>query len=154
MSFCVDPHTALSDIGTAYDDLDSFDSGMIEYIAVALAKGESQAVAQAAGWNSVGVGATVNGVYIDPDDYASNGKYGYSCDFVGGSGLQTMAINISVWPLGGYIKVVKKAASTTFNYLSNCPNNYSLANAEYGIYSDAACADRKATKDRKQRRIA
>lgn len=145
MSFCVDPHTALSDIGTAYDDLDSFDSGMIEYIAVALAKGESQAVAQAAGWNSVGVGATVNGVYIDPDDYASNGKYGYSCDFVGGSGLQTMAINISVWPLGGYIKVVKKAASTTFNYLSNCPNNYSLANAEYGIYSDAACADRKAT---------
>ena len=145
MSFCVDPHTALSDIGTAYDDLDSYDSGMIEYIAVALAKGESQAVAQAAGWNSAGVGATVNGVYIDPNDYASNGKYGYSCDFVGGSGLQTMAINISVWPLGGYVKVVKKAASTTFNYLSNCPNNYSLANAEYGIYSDAACTDRKAT---------
>jgi len=42
---------------------------------------------------------------------------------------------------GGYVKVKKVAASTAFSYVANCPNNYSLKGAVYGVYSDAACTD-------------
>jgi len=140
-SFCVDPHTALSEIGTLYDDIGSSSDEQIEAIAMGLMNGRSQAECQAAAWNTQGVGATVNGVYIDPNDsdFQSNGRYGYSADLYGGSGLQTQASGVSWWPLGGYVKVYKRAASTTFNYVANCPNNYSLAGAVYGIYSDPGC---------------
>jgi hypothetical protein len=146
-SFCLDGHTPLSEIGTAYDDLGSDDSGLIGIIAMGLMNGRSQAECQAAVWNAQGITATVNGVYIDPndDDFQSHGAYGYSADLYGGSGLQTQASGVSWWPLGGFVKVYKKAAETTFNYVANCPNNYSLSGAVYGIYSDANCTNQVAT---------
>lgn len=42
---------------------------------------------------------------------------------------------------GGYAKVKKVAASTSFDFVSNCPNNYSLKGAVYGVYSDSACTN-------------
>ena len=144
-SYCIDPHTALSEIGTLYGDLGSSSDEMIEVIAGALMAGETPAVAQAAAWNTAGVGATVNGAYIDPDNYRIAGSYGYSADLYGGAGLQTQASGISWWPLGGFVKVYKRAASTTFNYVANCPNNYSLAGAVYGIYNDPGCSSLETT---------
>ena len=144
-SYCLDGHTPLSEIGTSYDDLGSEGGRIIGIIANVLRSGGTQAEAQAAAWNAQGIRATVNGVYIDPADYEPDGSYGYSADLFGGSGLQTQASNISWWPLGGYVKVYKRAASTTFNYVANCPNNYSLSGAVYGVYSDASCNNRVAT---------
>ena len=140
-SWCLDPHTAISEIGTAYDDSGSSGGRDAEIIAMGKMNGRTQGEIQAALWNEDGVGATVNGVYIDPNDsdFNSNGRYGYSVDLYGGAGLQTQAGSPNWWPLGGYVKVYKRAASTTFNYVANCPNNYSLAGAVYGIYNDPGC---------------
>ena len=144
-SFCIDPHTSLSEIGTLYDDMGSDGGRLVGIIANVLMAGGSQAEAQAAAWNALGVGATVNGVYIDPTPYEPDGSYGYSADVYGGAGLQTMVGVPNWWPLGGYVKVYKRAASTTFNYVANCPNNYSLAGAVYGIYNDPGCSSLETT---------
>ena len=141
-SWCIDPHTPLSEIGTAYDALGSDGGRAAEIIAMGKMNGRSQAEIQAAVWNSMGVSATVNGAYIDPNDsdFNSNGRYGYSVDLFGGDGLQTQAASPSWWPLGGYVKVYKRAAEVNgINYASSFPNNYSLASAVYGVYSNAAC---------------
>ena len=141
-SYCLDPHTAISEIGTLYDDEGSSSGRAAEIIAMGRMNGRSQAECQAAVWNEDGVGATVNGVYIDPNDsdFNSNGRYGYSVDLYGGEGLQTQAGPPTWWPLGGYVKVYKRSAEINgVNYASAFPNNYSLAGAVYGVYSDAGC---------------
>jgi len=144
-SFCLDGHTPLSEIGAAYGDLGSDGGRYIGLIANVLMNGGTQAEAQAVVWNAQGIMAYVNGVYIDPADYEPDGTYGYSADIYGGAGLQSMAGTPTWWPLGGFVKVYKKAAETTFNYVANCPNNYSLAGAVYGIYSDANCTNKVAS---------
>ena len=43
-------------------------------------------------------------------------------------------------PYLGSAKLNKVAAKTDYDYLSNCPNNYTLENAVYGIYADENCS--------------
>ena len=45
----------------------------------------------------------------------------------------------------GSVQVVKKTASTSIDFLSVSPNNYSLSKAEYGVYLDNACTNEIAT---------
>ncbi len=134
-SWCIDARVPLSEIGTLYDSQGSSGGRAAEIIAMGKMNGRSQAEIQAALWNDEGYASYVNGVYIDPNDsdFNSRGMYGYSVDTGGGDGLQTQAKDPSWWPLGGFVKVYKRAASTEFNYIANCPNNYSLAGAVYGI---------------------
>ena len=40
----------------------------------------------------------------------------------------------------GSAQLNKVAAKTDYDYLSNCPNNYTLENAVYGIYADENCS--------------
>ncbi|MBQ1534921.1 MAG: VaFE repeat-containing surface-anchored protein, partial [Erysipelotrichaceae bacterium] len=145
-SWCIDATVPLSEIGTSYDPLGSSGGRAAEIIAMGKMNGRSQAEIQAALWNDEGYASYVNGVYIDPNDsdFNSRGMYGYSVSTWGGAGLQTQAKSPSWWPLGGYVKVYKKAADTAFNYTANCPNNYSLEGAVYGVYSDSSCTDRVA----------
>ena len=145
-SWCIDATVPLSEIGTSYDPLGSSGGRAAEIIAMGKMNGRSQAEIQAALWNEEGYASYVNGAYIDPNDsdFNSRGMYGYSVSTWGGAGLQTQAKSPSWWPLGGYVKVYKKAADTTFNYTANCPNNYSLAGAVYGVYSDSSCTSRVA----------
>lgn len=145
-SWCIDATVPLSEIGTSYDPLGSTGGRAAEIIAMGEMNGRSQAEIQAALWNDEGYTSYVNGVYIDPNDsdFNSGGMYGYSVSTWGGAGLQTQAKDPSWWPLGGFVKVYKKAASTEFNYVANCPNNYSLAGAVYGVYTDSNCTNRVA----------
>ena len=145
-SWCIDARVPLSEIGTLYDSLGSSGGRAAEIIAMGKMNGRSQAEIQAALWNDEGYASYVNGVYIDPNDsdFNSRGMYGYSVDTWGGDGLQTQAKDPSWWPLGGFVKVYKRAASTEFNYVANCPNNYSLAGAVYGVYTDSNCTNRVA----------
>ncbi|MBQ1534539.1 MAG: hypothetical protein IIZ64_06985, partial [Erysipelotrichaceae bacterium] len=145
-SWCIDARVPLSEIGTSYDPLGSSSGRAAEIIAMGKMNGRSQAEIQAALWNEEGYASYVNGAYIDPNDsdFNSNGMYGYSITTWGGEGLQTQGKDPSWWPLGGYVKVYKKATDTSFDYVKNCPNNYSLAGAVYGVYSDSACTNRVA----------
>ena len=145
-SWCIDARVPLSEIGTSYDPLGSSSGRAAEIIAMGKMNGRSQAEIQAALWNEEGYASYVNGAYIDPNDsdFNSRGMYGYSITTWGGEGLQTQGKDPSWWPLGGYVKVYKKATDTSFNYVKNCPINYSLAGAVYGVYSDAACTNRVA----------
>lgn len=67
--------------------------------------------------------------YTDPSTGASMQDVGYATGY-----------RVNRIP-HGYAKVKKVAASTTYDYLTNSPNNYSLAGAVYGLYKDAACTN-------------
>ncbi|MBR0418033.1 MAG: VaFE repeat-containing surface-anchored protein, partial [Erysipelotrichaceae bacterium] len=142
-SWCIDATVPLSEIGTSYDSLGSISDRAAEIIAMGKLNGRSQAEIQAALWNEEGYPSYVNGVYIDPNDsdFKSNGLFGFSVSTWGGAGLQTQAKDPISWPLGGYIQIYKEAADTAFDYVANCPNNYSLKGAVYGVYSDQNCTD-------------
>ena len=43
------------------------------------------------------------------------------------------------------VSVKKVASETDYNYLQNCPNNYTLAGAVYGIFSDMECTNQLGT---------
>ena len=47
-------------------------------------------------------------------------------------------------PVTGKLQIKKHPADTDFDYIKNCPNNYSLAGAEYGVYKNMECTDRVA----------
>ena len=53
------------------------------------------------------------------------------------SNNQTSTVNSVETPKPVYVYVNKKEVDSSFSYLENCPNNYSLAGAEYDVYSDS-----------------
>lgn len=59
-----------------------------------------------------------------------------------GGGFTQNACGIYKFKLASsaYIKVKKSAASTDTNYMTAVPSNYTLAGAEYQLYTDAACS--------------
>lgn len=54
--------------------------------------------------------------------------------------MQDLGGNVGYRVLPTYLKINKKSTAT-YNYLTNCSANYSLAGAVYGVYSDAACTN-------------
>ena len=57
------------------------------------------------------------------------------------SGVLSEKASFKVTAIQMNLNVLKVPAETDFNYLDNCPNNYSLAGAVYGVYSDRQCTD-------------
>ena len=55
------------------------------------------------------------------------------------SGVLSETVTFKVTAVQMKLGVVKVLAQTDFDYLANCPNNYSLKGAVYGVYSDQDC---------------
>ncbi len=150
-AYCIEPHNPLdwdeAEAGTLnYDP----DGSVMNRLAEIIVMGEYNNVAhgsiQAALWNEID-GTSYGGDDCQPGSsvYDASAWYCYMNIFSAADGSQGMGTNGGMEPKGGFVKVYKKAQETTFNYVANCPNNYSLAGAVYGIYSDANCTNQVAT---------
>lgn len=60
---------------------------------------------------------------------------------VGGAASKQILITYKIVN-GGYVTLVKSAADTATNYITEAPNNYSLEGAVYELYTDAACTQK------------
>lgn len=150
VAFCIEPdiHMDNSYIGATYSKGGSLGNGVARIIAMGTKNGVSEGSIQAAVWNYI-KGTSAGGDECQPDYWAYDGDgWNYSVDTYSSGSRQGLATNPSWSPARtphGFAKVKKVAASTTFNYLTNCPNNYSLAGAVYGVYRDAACTNQVTT---------
>ena len=61
------------------------------------------------------------------------------------SGVLSEKATFKVTAIQMNLSVVKVPEETNFDYLNECPNNYSLAGAVYGVYNDQACTDQIGT---------
>ena len=150
-AYCVEPNKHVPALGEGYSAGGSGTDRQIEVAAYGLANGKSHGLIQAAidnlpsseGGHGAG-SAWCDGQTPDPSTWRMDG-YGYSADFWtpdSDGGAQTFMTTVTWWPLGGYVKVYKRSAEINgVNYASSFPNNYSLAGAVYGVYSDAGCTN-------------
>ena len=163
--YCVEPDktafvgtapTSFYDISLGYGTGVHFSRRMKEIIGIGQLKGASYGEIQAALWNYITGGINyTSGTHYDPDSsfYENDGRY--SCwgtayesyiDPATGKEMQSVAeAGCEIVPTKGKVTLKKSAASTSFNYVANCPNNYSLKGAEYGVYSDQACTKKVGT---------
>ena len=142
---CIEPNKHVPAAGEGYDDAGSDSGRAAELIAYCNMTGMSQAACQALVDNEFhGAGSAWAGSEVPDPSQAHMDGYGYSVSLyspVSDGGAQTFAsFNASYWPLGGFVKVYKRSATINgVNYASSFPNNYSLAGAVYGVYSDSGC---------------
>lgn len=128
-----------------YGDAGSLPEEVANIIITGKARGASDAIIQAAIWDFYGENHGVNWRdYYNPGIEAWGEIYETYMDPNDGSAMQDLGIALGYREKGGYVRVYKKASETTFNYVRNCPNNYSLAGAEYGVYTDVNCTHRVA----------
>ena len=111
---------------------------------------------QAALWNYLkgGILYTYGNYEVDPnaDVYSAKGLYDCSAAIYATYVTPAGAIQDLIMDGGckirtqtGTVKVKKEAAKTDIDYLSISPNNYSLKDAEYGVYSDKDCTKQVGT---------
>lgn len=149
-AYCVEPSKHVPAIGEGYSAAGSDGGRAAEIIAYGVSHGKSHGVIQAALDNEFhGPGsAWCDGETPDPSSWTMDG-YGYSVSLWSpdtDGGAQTFATSPDYWPLGGFVKVYKRSAEINgVNYASSFPNNYSLAGAVYGVYSNSACTSLEAT---------
>ena len=149
-AYCVEPSKHVPAIGEGYSAAGSDGGRAAEIIAYGVSHGKSHGVIQAALDNEFhGPGsAWCDGETPDPSSWTMDG-YGYSVSLWSpdtDGGAQTFATSPDYWPLGGFVKVCKRSAEINgVNYASSFPNNYSLAGAVYGVYSNSACTSLEAT---------
>ena len=150
-AYCVEPSKHVPALGEGYSAGGSGSDRQIEVAAYGEMNGMKHGLIQAAidnlpsseGGHGAG-SAWCDGETPDPSTWRMDG-YGYSASFWvpdTDAGAQTFMTGVTWWPLGGFVKVYKRSAEINgVNYASSFPNNYSLAGAVYGVYSDAACTN-------------
>lgn len=110
---------------------------------------------QAALWNYLkgGIYHTYGSYEVDPDAdvYSRKGRYEctaavYATYRTGSGDVQGLIMSggCSLKSSRGSVKILKKAKETAVSYVEICPNNYSLEDAVYGIYSDRECTKQAA----------
>ena len=150
-AYCVEPSKHVPALGEGYSAGGSGTDRQIEVAAYGEMNGMKHGLIQAAidnlpsseGGHGAG-SAWCDGETPDPSTWRMDG-YGYSASFWvpdTDAGAQTFMTGVTWWPLGGFVKVYKRSAEINgVNYASSFPNNYSLAGAVYGVYSDSACTN-------------
>ena len=150
-AYCVEPSKHVPALGEGYSAGGSGSDRQIEVAAYGEMNGMKHGLIQAAidnlpsseGGHGAG-SAWCDGETPDPSTWRMDG-YGYSASFWvpdTDAGAQTFMTGVTWWPLGGFVKVYKRSAEINgVNYASSFPNNYSLAGAVYGVYSDSACTN-------------
>ena len=156
-AYCYEPH--VSGFGNpthSYWVIDEVSGKAANIIGVGQINGMPYGAIQAALWNYLtgGLNYSYPGYEVDPeaDVYSSKGRYDCSATIYASYVTDEGALQDLIMSSGctlratqGKLNLKKTAASTTYNYLSNSPNNYSLSGAEYGIYTDSSCTNKIAT---------
>ena len=147
-AYCIQSDKTVPAAGSVYRYQGTDDSKIARIISKGTMNGMSPGAIQAALWNY----ATQDKTYAwvdsqestDYDDavYSSGGWACHIDIYVPDNpAYQRYAIERGCEPPApqAKVKVLKKAAKTDFDYVRNCPNNYSLKGAKYAIYSDQNC---------------
>jgi len=154
-AYCVTPWiTGYPVTGTSYwpqslgyGDASPMSERVANVMITAAAMGASQATTQAAVWDALGYNYGVSWqTYYNSGIEAWGVVYESYLDPSTGMAMQDLGVPTGSRPKGGYVKVYKRASAVNgVNYASSFPNNYSLAGAVYGVYSNSACTSQVAT---------
>ena len=151
LAWCIEPwehNYALPN--TSYWITGTLSSRKAEIIWLGLKNGMSVDAIQAALWNYIeGGNRTVSsGENTDPDSSYYNSGGAYDCtgniyetqDYGGTLSIQSLAMDVACTLKAGKLNLKKVSSDSNYPY-GSYTNNYSLANAVYGVYSDQACTN-------------
>ena len=156
-AFCYEPDvTGYANPTHSYWHVSTVNGKAAEIIGMGKMNNMPYGAIQAALWNYLkgGIVYTYGDYEVDPsaDVYSTKGKYAceaavYATYVTAAGAIQDLIMDggCRITVQDGEAQVIKKAASTAIDFLAISPNNYSLANAEYGIYTDSACSKEVAT---------
>ncbi len=151
LMFCIEPweHTYAL-VNTSYWITGTLSSRKAEIIWLGLRNGMSVDAIQAALWNYIEGGhrTVSSGEETDPDSSIYNSGGAYECtgyiyetqDYGGTLSIQSLAGNVACTLKAGKLKLKKVSSDSNYPY-GSYTNNYSLANAVYGVYSDQVCTN-------------
>ncbi len=151
-SYCLQADRTVPAVGSVYSYSGVDTSKLADIIDKGTLHGMSPGAIQATLWNYLKSDKTYawvdSGENVDYDSryYSSPGQ---TCSIEvyspGNSSYQKMGrYTPCPDPATGKVQIRKHPAETQFDYIGNCPNNYSLAGAEYGIFKDLECTNRVA----------
>lgn len=147
-AYCIDPdvHMDNSYIGASYSVSGSVGGDLARIAVMGTYNGVSPGSIQAAIWNAI-KGTSAGGDDCQPGYWAydSTGWRIPSCDCYSSGSLQRLMTNIgSPVPDTGKLNLKKVSSDSNYAY-GTYTNNYSLAGAVYGVYTDPACTDQAYT---------
>ena len=145
VAYCIEPdkHMDNSYKGAIYEESGSIGGEIARIAVMGMYNGVDEGSIQAAIWNSI-KGTSAGGADCQPDysGYDDSGWEVPDCPVYTCGSKQSLILVPSPTPSGGFVKVYKRAAAVNgINYASAFPNNYSLAGAVYGVYSNSACTN-------------
>ncbi|MBO4919880.1 MAG: VaFE repeat-containing surface-anchored protein [Erysipelotrichaceae bacterium] len=151
-SYCLQADKTVPAAGSVYNYAGEDNSKLAEIIGKGTYYGMSPGAIQATLWNYLKSDKTYawvdSGENVDYDSryYSASGQ---TCSIEvyspGNSSYQKQGKpEPCPDPVTGKIQIIKQPVETDFDYVNKCPNNYSLAGAEYGIFKDIECTDRAA----------
>ncbi len=151
LAWCIEPwehYYALP--RTSYWITGTLSSRMAEIIWLGKQNGMSNDAIQAALWNYIEGGhrTVSSGEDTDPNSSNYNSGGAYECtgniyetqDYGGTTTIQSLAMDVACTLKAGKLKLKKESSDSNYPY-GSYTNNYSLANAVYGVYSDQACTN-------------
>lgn len=159
-AICIEPEVRTYALpNTGFWRTGSISSRTAEIIWLGRRNGASWGAIQAAVWNQMYgyIKYTYGSENVDPDSSTFNSNGSYNCsgpyyetqDYGGTLTMQSLTnmdeVGCTIKVTKGDIKVVKSAKQSSIDYMKLYPNDYSLANAKYGLFSDEACTKQVAT---------
>ena len=155
-AYCIEVYvTGYANAGHPYWITGNINARIAEIIWLGQKNGRSYGAIQAAIWNYLS--GTLNYTYgsenVDPNSSDYNGKGAYTCwgtkyeTYDPGTGaIQNLTPSSSVGCRinNGYAKVKKVSSDSNYDY-GSYTNNYSLAGAVYGLYTDMECTNQIGT---------
>ena len=144
--------TSFWDVSYGYGDGSQMPNRVAEIIGIGKIRGVSHAEIQAAVWVELG-GANKysSSAYSNPNHsiYDNDGSFvcsgrvyeSYRDPNTGNNFQDLGTASCRIVETKGKLNVKKTAANSIYNYMSLYPNNYSLIDAQYGVYKDANCTN-------------
>lgn len=155
-AYCYEPYvTGYANPTHSYWHINTINNKAAAIIGMGQLNGMPYGAIQAALWNYLTGGSySFQGYDVNPDSnvYSRNGLYDCTAEVYASYVTDTGAVQDLIISKGctmrminGSLKIKKSANQKTYDYINISPNNYSLAGAQYGVYSDQACTSQIAT---------